>query len=123
VPGPTTVVWIQLTESGTKRFMSGAVLIFQPRGPAGLEVGAARFFHSIWPRTGIPRSYLTKPFEAILKTGLGSSAGFVGGTDVDVGDNQLASAFFRWVSVASPAVVTIAGLVTTAVSLGWIQAA
>jgi len=32
-------------------------------------------------------------------------------------------AFFRWVSVASPAVVTIAGLVTTAVSLGWIQAA
>jgi len=33
------------------------------------------------------------------------------------------SAFFRWVSVASPAVVTIAGLVTTAVSLGWIQTA
>src|SRR5690349_12696129 len=32
------------------------------------------------------------------------------------------SAFFRWASVASPAVVTIAGLVTTAVSLGWIQA-
>jgi ABC-type nickel/cobalt efflux system permease component RcnA len=32
-------------------------------------------------------------------------------------------AFFRWVSIASPAVVTIAGLVTTAVSLGWIPAA
>ncbi len=31
------------------------------------------------------------------------------------------SAFFRWISVASPAVVTIAGVVTTAVSLGWIQ--
>lgn len=31
------------------------------------------------------------------------------------------SAFFRWVSVASPAVVMIAGLVMTAVSLGWIQ--
>ncbi|HEY3459150.1 MAG TPA: sulfite exporter TauE/SafE family protein [Bryobacteraceae bacterium] len=31
------------------------------------------------------------------------------------------SAFFRWVSVASPAAVTIAGLVTTAASLGWIQ--
>ena len=31
-------------------------------------------------------------------------------------------AFFRWVSVASPAVVTIAGLVTTAASLGWIRA-
>ena len=32
------------------------------------------------------------------------------------------SAFFRWASVASPAVVTIAGLVTTAVSLGCIRA-
>ncbi len=31
------------------------------------------------------------------------------------------SAFFRWVAVASPAVVTIVGLVMTAVSLGWIQ--
>jgi nickel/cobalt transporter (NicO) family protein len=31
------------------------------------------------------------------------------------------SAFFRWVTVASPAVVTIVGLVMTAVSLGWIQ--
>jgi ABC-type nickel/cobalt efflux system permease component RcnA len=31
------------------------------------------------------------------------------------------SAFFRWVSVASPAVIIIAGLVTTAVSLDWIQ--
>ncbi len=31
------------------------------------------------------------------------------------------SAFFRWVAVASPAVVTIIGLVMTAVSLGWIQ--
>ena len=96
-PVTGTSYYSSTLESGTKRFMSGAVLIFQPRGPAGLEVGAARFFHSIWPRTGIPRSYLTKPFEAILKTGLGSSAGFVGGTDVDVGDNQLASAFFRWV--------------------------
>jgi len=31
------------------------------------------------------------------------------------------SAFFRWVSVISPAVVTTVGLVMTAVSLGWIQ--
>jgi ABC-type nickel/cobalt efflux system permease component RcnA len=31
------------------------------------------------------------------------------------------SAFFRWVAVASPAVVTIVGLIMTAVSLGWIQ--
>src|SRR5262249_16981284 len=31
------------------------------------------------------------------------------------------SVFFRWVSIASPAVVIIVGLVMTAVSLGWIQ--
>ena len=31
------------------------------------------------------------------------------------------STFFRWIAVASPAVVTIVGLVMTAVSLGWIQ--
>ena len=84
-------------ESGTRRFVSGAVGIFEPRGVPGLELGVARFFHSVWPRTGIPGSYFTKPFEAILKTGLGSSAGFVGGTDAGVGDNQLASAFLRWV--------------------------
>jgi nickel/cobalt transporter (NicO) family protein len=31
------------------------------------------------------------------------------------------SAFFRWIAVASPAVVTTVGLLMTAVSLGWIQ--
>jgi nickel/cobalt transporter (NicO) family protein len=30
-------------------------------------------------------------------------------------------ALFRWVSVASPAIVMIVGLVMTGVSLGWIQ--
>jgi len=84
-------------ESGTKRFMSGAVAIFQPRGVSGLELGAARFFHSVWPRSGIPRSYFTKPFQALLKNSLSGSGGFVGGTDAGVGDNQLASAFARWV--------------------------
>jgi hypothetical protein len=88
-------------ESGTRRFMSGAVGIFEPRGVPGLEIGVDRFFHSVWPRTGIPRSYFTKPFEAILKGGLGGSAGFLGGTDAGVGDNQLASAFVRWVFPAS----------------------
>jgi hypothetical protein len=77
--------------------MSGAVGIFEPRGVPGLELGVARFFHSVWPRNGIPRSYFSKPFEAILKNSLGSSAGFVGETAVGVGDNQLASVFVRWV--------------------------
>lgn len=84
-------------EPGTRRFMSGVVGIFEPRGVPGLELGVARFFHSIWPRAGIPRSYFSKPFEAILKTSLGSSSGFADESAASVGDNQLASAFFRWV--------------------------
>jgi hypothetical protein len=88
-------------ESGTKRFMSGAVGIFEPRGVPGLELGAARFFHSAWPREGIPRSYFTKPFQALLKNSLGNPGGFVAGTDQGISDNQLASAFFRWVFPSS----------------------
>ncbi len=84
-------------EAGTNRFVSGVVGVFEPRGVPGLELGAARFFHSVWPRTGIPRSYFTKPFEAILKSALRGSAGFAGGSDAGVGDNQLASVFARWV--------------------------
>jgi ABC-type nickel/cobalt efflux system permease component RcnA len=33
-----------------------------------------------------------------------------------------ASSFFRWVSIASPAVVIVVGLVMTGVSLRWIEA-
>jgi hypothetical protein len=79
-------------EPGTKRFASGLVAVFQPRGVDGLELGGARFFHSVWPKEGIPRSYLSIPFEAIYKASLGAS--FAPGT---VEDNQLASAFARWV--------------------------
>jgi len=91
-----TSYYSSLLEPGTKRFMSGAVGIFEPRGVPGLELGAARFFHSVWPREGIPRRYFTKPFEALLKNSLGNPGGFVAGTSQDIGDNQLASAFFRW---------------------------
>ena len=95
-PVTGTGYYSSVMESGTRRFMAGAVGIFEPRGLPGLEIGVARFFHSVWPRTGIPREYLTKPFEGILKGSLRGSAGFVSGSDVGVGDNQLASAFFRW---------------------------
>lgn len=79
-------------EPGTKRFASGLVAVFQPRGIDGLELGGARFFHSVWPKEGIPRSYLSIPFEAIYRASLGAS--FSPGT---VEDNQLASVFARWV--------------------------
>ena len=100
-PVTGTAYYSSVIESGTRRFMSGAVAIFEPRGVPGLEIGVARFFHSVWPRTGIPREYLTKPFEGILKGSLRGSAGFASGSDVGVGDNQLASAFFRWLFPSS----------------------
>ncbi|HET7614744.1 MAG TPA: capsule assembly Wzi family protein [Gemmatimonadaceae bacterium] len=79
-------------QTGRVRFASGFIGSFQPRGIDGLEIGAARFIHSIWPRTGIPRSYLRKPLRAFLKSELGTSFD----TQIAGSDNELASAFARW---------------------------
>jgi hypothetical protein len=97
------VVWGRLSQSGytdvgadtASRLMTGVVATFTPRGVPGLEVGAARFYHSPWPEGGISGGDLLKPFEGILKedvdaTGMGPD----GSTDVD---NQLFSVFMRWV--------------------------
>ena len=100
-PVSGTSYYSSVLEAGTRRFMAGAVGVFEPRGVTGLEIGVARFFHSVWPREGIPRNYLMKPFEGLLKGSLGSPAGFVTGSDASVGDNQLASAFFRWLFPSS----------------------
>jgi hypothetical protein len=78
-------------EPGRVRFASGLIASFQPRGLDGLEIGGARFIHSIWPRTGLPRSYLRKPLQAFLKVNLPGIDQRIAGTD-----NQLASAFARW---------------------------
>jgi hypothetical protein len=97
-PVTGTKYYSSLLETGTKRFASGAVAIFQPRGVDGLELGVARFFHSLWPKEGIPRSYFSKPFEAIFKVSLtGTPPGFGANTDPGIEDNQLASVFARWV--------------------------
>jgi hypothetical protein len=96
-PVTGTSYYSSILEPGTKRFASGVVAVFQPRGVDGLELGAARFFHSLWPKEGIPRSYFSKPFEAVFKVGLGASPGFGAGSDVAIADNQLASVFARWV--------------------------
>ena len=87
-------------EPGTRRFASGLVASFQPRGLPGLEIGVSRFFHSVWPRQGLPRSYFFKPLESILKSRAPQSPGLgVGNGDLGSGssDNQLASAFTRLV--------------------------
>lgn len=101
VTGPSE--YVDKAEPGTKRFATGFTIVGQPRGITGLEIGGARFFHSIWPRSGIPRSYFTKVFEAFLKTHLKASRpddprfpSFFGGPGL--GDNQLAEIFARWVA-------------------------
>jgi hypothetical protein len=101
VTGPST--YTSRLESGKKRFTTGAVIVGQPRGMTGLEIGGARFFHSIWPRSGIPRSYWTKVFQAFLKTHLKHPGPNDPRLPPDFGgrgiaDNQLAEVFFRWVA-------------------------
>lgn len=95
-PVSGTSYYSSMVETGTKRFASGVIGVFEPRGMDGLELGAARFFHSLWPKEGIPRSYFTKPFEALFKKGLVASAAFGAGADQGIGDNELASVFARW---------------------------
>ena len=82
-------------EPGTKRFATGLAALFQPRGIPGLEVGATRFFHLVWPRSGLPHSYFTAPFGSVFKRAVPVSIGF---PDPQSGNaNQLASLFGRWV--------------------------
>lgn len=95
-PVTGTSYYSSALEPGTKRFASGVVTLFLPRGVEGLELGAARFFHSLWPKEGIPRSYFGKPFEALFKRGLLGSRAFGDSAGVGFGDNQLVSLFARW---------------------------
>ena len=100
VQGPRE--YVSRAEPGTKRFATGLIVIAQPWGLDGLEVGGARFFHSIWPTSGIPRSYLTKVFQGLLKKDVKpdrvADPRFPGGvSEIGISDNQLVSVFARWV--------------------------
>ncbi|CAA9316792.1 MAG: hypothetical protein AVDCRST_MAG68-1601 [uncultured Gemmatimonadetes bacterium] len=91
------LVWGRLDQSAytanaePRRFMSGAVAVFTPRGIPTLELGGTRFFHTPWPADGLDAGNFLKPLSGFLKNSLGG--GEVDGGDVD---NQLASLFFRW---------------------------
>lgn len=79
--------------AGSRRYMSGLVGVFTPRGLDGLEVGFLRFFHEPWPEGGLTASDLARPLEAFFKKGLNRDT-----PDGERGvENQLVSAFFRWV--------------------------
>src|SRR6185503_14262736 len=94
-PVQGTTYYSSILETGTRRFTTGLVAVLQPRGIPGLELGGGRFFHSLWPREGIPRSYLTKSLQSITKRNVPPSPGL--GDTQGGGDNQEASAFARWV--------------------------
>lgn len=101
VTGPAR--YVSRAEPGTRRFATGFVVVGQPRGLPGVEVGGARFFHSIWPRSGIPPSYFTKFLQGFIKKNLApdrlADPRFpgLGLDDRGVSDNQLVSVFGRWV--------------------------
>jgi hypothetical protein len=89
-------------EPGTRRFATGLVASAELRGIPGLEVGGARFFHMIWPVSGIPRSYFTQFLGGFLKKDIRPDRihdpRFPQGTDeTGISSNQILSVFARWV--------------------------
>jgi len=76
------------------QFVSGVVASFRPRGITGLEIGAARLFEISWPEGGPGRKELLKPLESFLKKYLEGDPDRIENSS---SDNQLASAFLRWV--------------------------
>jgi hypothetical protein len=89
-------------EPGRRRFASGFVIVAQPRGITGLELGGARFLHSLWPRSGIPLHYFKKPLQGFLKKSLPPDVPVDPDFPLDtagrgIPDNQLAEIFMRWV--------------------------
>ncbi len=105
------VVWGRLeqspysfvAESDSRRFTSGLVVSFTPRGVPGLEIGGTRFYHEAWPQEGLGWANLGRPFEALLKQTLRQLNPDPETRDELAGppSNQLASVFARWVFPAS----------------------
>jgi len=82
------------SDSETRRFTSGLIATFSPRGAPGLDIGGARFFHSIWPDSGFTSHDFLRPFEGLSYLANQGPGHTAVGLE---GDNQLASIFFRWV--------------------------
>jgi hypothetical protein len=80
-----------ITGSERRRLASGVIVAFSPRGARGLELGAARFYHMVWPSGGLKDRHLGRPFETFYKANLRIN-------DTTIGpENQLAAVFGRWV--------------------------
>jgi hypothetical protein len=61
-----------------------------------LEIGAGRFFHLVWPESGLTSWEFRRPFETLLKANLPVEQRAGDDPLIHV-ENQLASLFFRWV--------------------------
>ena len=86
---PSQSDFSQVTADKGQRLVTGAVLVLSPRGINGLELGVARFIHALVPDRGFRRGDAFRVFTGVTHD-------FV--TDENrVLENQLASAFFRWV--------------------------
>lgn len=85
-----------VTGTETRRFASGIIGAFSPRGLPTLEIGAARFFQHPWPDSGLTSWEFRRPFETLLKSNLPTEQQ-AGDDPVTHVENQLASLFFRWV--------------------------
>jgi len=70
------------TDKG-RRLITGAVVALLPRGVDGLELGVARFIHALSPSGSFGKEDAFRVFSGV--------------TQNRVLENQLASAFFRWV--------------------------
>ncbi|HJQ12164.1 MAG TPA: hypothetical protein VJ840_14125, partial [Gemmatimonadaceae bacterium] len=95
VTGPTTFAYDTsagaLITGGTIRLAASGQLVLSPRGIPGLEIGIARFFHVPNTVDEPNAAFWKKPIRVVfLRNEIAS--GDLGGFD-----NQLASAFFRWV--------------------------
>jgi hypothetical protein len=72
-----------------RRFASGLVVSFTPRGLPGVEIGGTRFVHRLWPDGGPSLRDLGTPFGTVVKGVSPDSA---------PADNDLGSVFFRVVA-------------------------
>jgi hypothetical protein len=86
---PSQSAFSPVTADKGRRLVTGAIVAFLPRGIDGLELGLARFIHFYSPAGGFRRQDVFRVFSGVTHD-------FVT-TENRVLENQLASAFFRWV--------------------------
>ncbi len=70
-----------------KRLGSGIVVVAEPRGAPGLEIGLARFIHRPWG--DFSANALSRPFSGVIITNTNGSLN-------QAAENQTASIFARW---------------------------